>query len=254
MHDRGVDSSRLLGCLAADVERLCEVADRDLAAPVPNCPGWTVAELVRHVANGYVNVVLRRLRLPQDLPVQELSAEQPIAALRRCHAALMQEFSARSPNETLAVGAGETVRFWIRRMAHETVIHRVDAEQALSVASAPIPDDLAVDGVGEMLWLFLDYETHAFLEDYANHLVDWGGRSLRVSAGTAGWRVILRADGAQVQPVTADDGDVQASIAGEPTAVLLWLYNRVDDQAVRIDGDTHMIGQFRHLLRAGTSS
>jgi uncharacterized protein (TIGR03083 family) len=248
--------------LAADVDRLCAVADGNLAAPVPSCPGWTVRDLVHHVANGYVNVVLRRLRLPHDLPVQELDAEHPIAELRRCYAALTQEFRTRSPDETLATGTRETVQFWIRRMAHETVIHRVDAEQALGAAPAPIPDDLAEDGVGEMLWLFLDYETYAFPEDYAGHLVDWGGRSLRVSAGTAQWLVTLRADAAQSRPTSAGDAhyahyahdaDVQASIAGEPTAVLLWLYRRGDDQSVQIDGDTHMIGQFRRLLLVGTS-
>ena len=51
-----------------------------------------------------------------------------------------------------------------------------------------------------------------------------------------------------------DDGDADATIRGEPAAVLMWLYNRASDDAVEVDGDTEMIGQFRRLLTAGTST
>lgn len=43
-----MDTARLLECLDTDVARLREVAARDLSAPVPTCPEWTVEELVRH--------------------------------------------------------------------------------------------------------------------------------------------------------------------------------------------------------------
>ena len=42
-------------------------------------------------------------------------------------------------------------------MAQETVIHRVDAELAAGEPIAPIPDDLAVDGIDEVLERFLAY-------------------------------------------------------------------------------------------------
>jgi len=137
-------------------------------------------------------------------------------------------------------------------MVQETAIHRVDAELAVGMPVTPIPEDVAADGVGEMLWLFLDYETHAWPGTYAGHLVDWNGRSLLVSAGPAAWRITLRTDGAEVNPA-GDDAAAEATIAGEPAAVLLWLYNRRGDEAVEADGDTDMVGQFRRLLAAGTS-
>jgi len=133
----GVDRTRLLECLAADAARLGEVAGWDLAASVPTCPDWTVGDLVRHVANGYLNVVVRRLRLPKDWPVQDLTGEQPIPALQRCYAALAEEFASRSDDDRVA-GDRETVRFWIRRMAQETVIHRLDAELAAGAPVTPI--------------------------------------------------------------------------------------------------------------------
>ena len=51
-------------------------------------------------------------------------------------------------------------------MAQETVIHRLDAELALGAPIAPIPEDLAVDGIDEVLKLFVGYGSHAWLEDF----------------------------------------------------------------------------------------
>jgi len=44
-----MEYSRFLDCLAADFARLQAVVPIDLTAAVPNCPGWTVADLTRHV-------------------------------------------------------------------------------------------------------------------------------------------------------------------------------------------------------------
>ena len=48
----------------------------------------------------------------------------------------------------------QTVGFWFRRMAQETAVHRVDVESAFD-AVTPVSDDLAVDGIDEVLDLFL---------------------------------------------------------------------------------------------------
>ena len=43
-------------------------------------------------------------------------------------------------------------------MAQETVIHRIDAELGADVPIAPIPDDLAIDGIDELLKVFVAYD------------------------------------------------------------------------------------------------
>jgi hypothetical protein len=138
-------------------------------------------------------------------------------------------------------------------MAHETTVHRVDAELALGEAISPIPAERAADGVGELLRVFLAHETQARPSDYAADLVDWGDRSVLVSAGGQGWQVTLRPAGAVVQ-VAGGAGRVQASLGGEPTAVLLWLYNRAGDRDVSLAGDTEMIARLRRLLTAATGT
>jgi hypothetical protein len=46
-----MEDSRYLQCLAADCGDLRDAASAaELTANVPSCPGWTVADLVRHVA------------------------------------------------------------------------------------------------------------------------------------------------------------------------------------------------------------
>ena len=85
-----------------------------------------------------------------------------MALLDRAYAALTAEFAARSPESPAFTwyGPDQTVGFWIRRMAQETVIHRVDAELGAGVASiAPIPADLAHDGIDEFLVAFVEYGT-----------------------------------------------------------------------------------------------
>lgn len=47
------------------------------------------------------------------------------------------------------------VAFWQRRMAHETVIHRWDAEDAVGVRAVLEPAPLAADGVDEVLTCFV---------------------------------------------------------------------------------------------------
>jgi uncharacterized protein (TIGR03083 family) len=246
-----MDSSRLLDGLSVEVARLREVAARDLAAAVPTCPGWTVSDLVRHVAGGCLNVVVRRLRGPENWPVQELSGERPIAALDRGWAALSAEFRSRAPADPVGQGGQETVAFWIRRMAHEIAVHRVDAELALGEAISPIPDERAADGVAELLAVFLEHQTRAYPQDYRADLIDWGDRSVLVSAGSQEWQITLRPDGAQVR---AGGGRAQASIGGDPTAVLLWLYNRGGHDDIVLAGDAEMIAQLARLLTAATGS
>jgi uncharacterized protein (TIGR03083 family) len=214
---------------------------------VPTCPEWTVGDLVRHVANGYLNVVVRQLRLPVETPVRDLGGTPPLAALDSGYAEMLTEFTTRDPGDP----AG---RFWLRRMVHETAIHRVDAELAVTGAPTPIPEDLATDGVGEMLTEFLARETRTWTRDYAADLGDWGDRWVLVSAGDQGWRVTVRPEGVDVAPAdTRRDVAATARISGAPGPLVCWLYNRGGTGDVVLDGDAALIAQLRRLLTALTT-
>src|SRR5262249_1418300 len=130
-----VDSQRLRDCLDADFHRLREVAcAADLHTAVPTCPGWTLEDLVRHVGEVYLYKVetMRLGSQAEEWPPEGFNDEPPIHLLGRAYAALIAEFAGRRPNDhTLTwYEADQTVGFWIRDMAQETVIHRVDVELA----------------------------------------------------------------------------------------------------------------------------
>ena len=180
-----MEDSRFLQCLAADYGDLRDAASAaELTATVPSCPGWTVSDLVRHVAEVYLHKVtlMRTGEEPEEWPPPSLAAEAPLAALGRAYGALRAEFRTRGAGQAAPTwyGPDQTVGFWIRRMAQETVIHRIDAELACGALVAPIPDDLAIDGVDELLKIFVGWAYSQWPEDFADALKDSPGHSYAI--------------------------------------------------------------------------
>jgi uncharacterized protein (TIGR03083 family) len=230
----------------------------DPAAPVPSCPEWTVDDLVRHVAEVYLHKTecMRRGTFPRPWP-PDLSGEPSLALLERSYAELTGEFAARAPESAAATWyePEQTVGFWIRRMAQETVIHRVDAELAASVAVEEIPEDLAVDGIDEVLERFLGYGSHRWTEDFKPSLPDRELPPVLVATDGYGWLVRATPDGASVEVATPRT-EAPAVVTGDPVPLLLWLWRRpagrLPADGVELDGDAELIDELRALLRDAT--
>jgi Mycothiol maleylpyruvate isomerase N-terminal domain len=124
-----MEYSRFLDCLAADFAPLRAVVAADLSGGVPSCPGSTVADLTRHVGEVYLHktLAMREGAEPEPWPPKELADEEPLALFDRAYAGLLGEFAARKPADPAGswYTPDQTVGFWIRRMAQETVIHRI---------------------------------------------------------------------------------------------------------------------------------
>ncbi len=127
------------------------------------------------------------------------------------------------------------------RMAHETVVHRVDAELAAGEVT-PVDPELAADGVDEVLRVMLCGPWWA--DGDTAEPVD---AAVRLSTGDRSWTVWLDAR----QAALVEDGDAAAEIAGEPEDLLLWLWGRRDDSAVRFTGDPDVVRRFRRRLAEG---
>jgi hypothetical protein len=272
-----MERSRLLQCLAADYLRLRTVAATRLTAPVPSCPGWTAADLVRHVGEVYLHkaTVMRLSAWPDPWPAESTAAEEPIALLDRGYGELTDQFSRRGDADHALTWhkPDQTVKFWIRRMAQESVIHRIDAELALHTDIAPIPEDLAVDGVDEVLRLFVGYGSRVWQDEFAPLLSGVQGRTVRVqldgggapgSAAAAGPSWLIRAEPGGVTVSSPETAAVAAAssadavVSGPAVAVLRWLWARESaptadaPAAARVQGDEEAITEFRRLLVAGT--
>jgi uncharacterized protein (TIGR03083 family) len=241
-----------LRCLDADFHDL-RAAAVDLSAPVPSCPGWTVDDLVGHVAHVYLHKVeaMRRGAMPKPWP-PEPTGEKTLALLDRAYTELVAEFADRPDDQPCPTWyePDQTVGFWVRRMAQETVIHRVDAELAAGFPISRIPAELADDGIAEVLEVFLSYATRQWPEDFGDLLRANGNRAVMVSAGGARW--LVRLDHGSVEIAHDTAGQAVAQVSGGPHDVLLWLWRRVGDSAVRVEGDATAVGRLRALLEAAT--
>jgi Mycothiol maleylpyruvate isomerase N-terminal domain len=84
-----MDESRYLGCLAADHGDLRDAAASvELTVPVPSCPGWTMGNLVSHLAEVYLHkvTVMRTGRWPEQWPPPGRTPEPPLRLLGRATA------------------------------------------------------------------------------------------------------------------------------------------------------------------------
>jgi uncharacterized protein (TIGR03083 family) len=249
-----MENQRLRDCLDADFRRLREVASgADLGAAVPGCPGWTMADLLRHVGETYLHKVecMRQGRDPGPWPPEGLTEEPPLGLLDRSYAALTGEFAARRPEQAAFswYGPDQSVGFWIRRMAQETVIHRVDAELSAGVPVAAIPADLAADGIDEVLEIFLAYGTVTWPDYFTETLASAGDRAVGVVTPEGRW--LLRLNAKEVRMEQAGPGDPDATVEGSSPDVLLWLWARAGE-GVATTGDEETIALFRKVLATGT--
>jgi uncharacterized protein (TIGR03083 family) len=132
------------------------VHDSDPQQPVPTCPDWTLEQLVGHVGRGHrwsADIVRRRLLEP--IPLQDVvvpaHADERSEWLIAGAQMLADAVRAAGPEQPVWTWtADRSAGFWLRRMLHDEVIHRFDAEMALGIEGGLAPD-LAADGVSDIL-------------------------------------------------------------------------------------------------------
>ena len=249
-----MEYSRFLDYLGADFERLRTVVRIDPAAAVPSCPGWTVADLTRHVGEVYLHktLAMREGVEPEPWPPAELAEEEPLALLDRSYADLRHEFATRTPEDPAGAWytPDQSVGFWIRRMAQETVIHRIDAELGAGQVVAPVPDDLAIDGIDELLKVFVEYSVRNWASAFGDALEGSPGRTYTVRTDGAAWRVRT---GPGLFAVEDGPGEADVTVSGPPAAVLRWAWNREGGQSgATVEGPAEAVAELRACITTAT--
>jgi uncharacterized protein (TIGR03083 family) len=254
----GMEYSRFLDCLASDFARLRAVVDTDLTAAVPSCPGWTVADLTHHVGEVYLHktLAIQEGVEPDPWPPKELADEDPIALLDRTYAGLQDEFSRHKPEDPAGswYAPDQTVGFWIRRMAQETVIHRIDAELGTGQPIAPVPADLALDGIDELLKVFVAYGVAEWGSYFADILNSSSGHTYTVRADGSAWRLQTGPGLFAVEDGGGDDA-AEVTVSGEPMAVLRWVWNREsagESSDVAVEGNAEAVEELRRCIVTAT--
>jgi uncharacterized protein (TIGR03083 family) len=217
-------------------------------APIPTCPGWKERDLVLHVggvhrwATGYVAGAVTD---PGGVSYEALVEPAPDDAsfvdwFRDGHAALVGALRAAPPDLECwtFLPAPSPLAFWARRQAHETAIHRVDAESASGPFTKFAPD-VALDGIDELL---LRFATRPKARE-----VD-APRTLLVHAtdGKGDWLVTI---GAERIEVIEGTGAADCSVAGTASDLYALLWNRRGTDGLDVDGDPSVLGLWRESVR-----
>ncbi|MEU6270896.1 maleylpyruvate isomerase family mycothiol-dependent enzyme [Streptomyces populi] len=197
-------------------------------ADVATCAGWQVRDLVRHtgmvhrwatafVAEGHTSY-------HPDGGLPDLDHDELLTWFRDGHRRLVDTLAGASPDIRCwsFLPAPSPLAFWARRQAHETTVHRVDAESALGGEPTPVAPDFAVDGIDELLRGFHAREKSRVRTEEP--------RVLRVRATDhpdSVWTVRL-SPGVPVgeRAGSGEDADVDCELAGPAGALYLALWNR----------------------------
>ncbi|GAA2218585.1 maleylpyruvate isomerase family mycothiol-dependent enzyme [Streptomyces nogalater] len=214
-------------------------------ADVPPCPGWRVRDLVRHIGAVHrwaATLVARRAATPPPLDDPPEPADEELVSWYRDSHRLVVDTLAAAPADLdcwtfHTAPSPSPLAFWARRQAHETAVHRYDAERARGGEPSPIERDFAVDGIDELL--------RGFHTRDRSRLRSERPRVVRVRAVDAGpdavWTVRLTDRPAVA--VRAVEGEADAELSGPADQLYLALWNRTD--VPRVTGDPALAALWR---------
>ena len=125
------------------------------SAHVSGCPGWRLADLIRHVAevqHFWAWVVRTRAADPSTyVEPRRHPDDELLGWLAAQHAELETALAGADPTERVWTWAPrQDVAFVLRRQVHEAVVHTADVEQVLGDVR-PIPARIGLDGLDEWL-------------------------------------------------------------------------------------------------------
>ncbi|GGU46348.1 maleylpyruvate isomerase family mycothiol-dependent enzyme [Streptomyces lavendofoliae] len=234
--------------LACDGQLLADAAELSgPGAPVPACPDWQVRDLLRHtgaVHRWATAFVTEGYTSPRPFPAEpDLDGGELLDWFREGHGRLVAALTEAS--DALEcwtfLPAPSPRAFWARRQAHETAVHRVDAQSALGADVAEPAPGFAADGIDELLRGFHAREKSRVRTSepgvlrvratdtgdvWTVHLSDRVPRAERTSEGPADCE--LSGPAAQLyltlwnRPPTSADGVTAVTASGDERLARLW--------------------------------
>jgi uncharacterized protein (TIGR03083 family) len=277
-----VEISEHIAALSHHGELLAEAAAAaGLATGIPACPGWQVRDLVRHQA--YVHGWAARHLTERPAQVIREADEAAVLAGGPADDELIGAYRAGLARLVAALGGADPaircpaflpapspLAFWARRQAHETAIHRFDAQSARREGPPDpreaFPPDFAIDGIDELITGFA-----------ARPRRNGPGRTLLVrattqsatpeateTAVTGAWHYTWPADGRvaarrlpdsavpdSAMPEAAGPGDrADCVVSGPPSGVYLFLWNRaaIGEAGITVSGDSSVLDAWRSSI------
>jgi uncharacterized protein (TIGR03083 family) len=229
--------------LEHDTEAL-EVAARAAGpdATVPGCPGWTVTDVLEHTGSVLYRASLiigeRRERRPHRSETTAPPGD-PFGWYEKGRGAIIPVLRAADPTADYWTFRGPNpLRWWLRRLASETAVHRVDAEQAAGWDVAVDPA-FAADGIDEKLETYLPVIARQQPLERSVTVV------LRADDVGSAWTVTV---GDEVT-VARREEPAAATVAASAADLYLWLWQRAPDGRVSVSGDATAVEVLRGAAR-----
>lgn len=150
-------SAENLAGIESEGHRLGRAVRRDPERPVPQYPGWTLADLASHTAS----IHGRTVQICRELPTERISAPRlpegmdPVEWYEETLHDMLAALTAADPAAACwGFGPNPNLGFWERRMVIETGVHRWDAFGAFGEEDR-LTDLVARSGLDEFadMWL-----------------------------------------------------------------------------------------------------
>lgn len=246
-----MDRDTALGTLGLEEARIVSLSQDDSTAmnEVPSCPGWTLTQVVDHLANVYGWAALVLGTATGERPDRAAVPARPAA--RSIGGFLHERFEVlrslfdtvpdAAPRWNFVARGPAAASFWWRRQLYETVIHRVDVELASDQEVSLLAPELAAGGVTE------------FLELARYTAVDWSelaigdGLAVHMHATDADEGAEWTVDVANGQFAHAHmKGDV--ALRGPAWSLYRWLWGRGAIDDIEVLGSRQAAGDWRPHL------
>ena len=231
-----------------------------LDAVVPTCPGWTTRDLVRHLglihlwAASHVAHPHEQPALPNEAAQREFTAAfwPRLGVFWVDDADLVDWYLDTNTNLVAALEAAPADlkawtflpapsprAMWARRQAHETAVHRYDAESA-SGDTTGYDEAFAADGVDEIL---CGMTTQRRLDEPVTEQ-----RAMLVHAHDTDdrWLVSFTDD---VVSVVREDGLADVTVTAAASDLYLSLWNRIGDTQLLIEGNREVLDIWHRHFR-----
>ncbi len=232
------------------------------AADVPSCPEWVVQDLAIHTGMVHRHKTETVVgRYVEDSPTWKDAPDEPVDDLAGWLEDGVVEMLRVFRNADLSLPTytwclhDHPASWWVRRMAHETLIHRVDGELAAGSVS-PLDAELCADGVGEII------------EEMMTGAPPWGtvtpgDKVIAIDIGDREWNLATATFGGTspwsgrtydaldtFMIVTGSDPDL--TISTDPVTMDRWLWGRGELPDDVADGEASLVAHVRRVAAEST--
>lgn len=238
-----METSEFVGHLRHDGALLAAAAEEaGWDAEVGSCPGWRMRDLVRHTGcvHRWAATFVAGRTSPAPLVESGPEHDGELGAwFRTGHRDLVARL-AQAPADLTCwtfLAAPSPLAFWARRQAHETAVHRVDAESASGGGHSGIDGAFALDGIDELLAGFHTRSRSRVRTEAPRTLLVRATDPPGGAEGLGEWLIQLSQEPPRVERTDGAGADCVVSGPAAGLYVALWNRSGFEQAEVEVSGD-----------------